>query len=249
MKRLITICLVCAVVFGLSKVSYAPPIPPDADFWQPHYYSWWYNGVDIEYWFTDKWGLPMEENPDGTTRKYKIYLPQCDKTVKIGLLKGAKDISYTGTIWDLGGGFCNVGGESTGLNLVGGLWETDLKGAAENIMVANCTKEIHWPSGFACSNLDAVYWGVDIATYFATGLPEFDPMQEFHVVNGTCADLPGYVFGTSPVYLDPAMGLVTDNPLLDAIVCTHLEEGMCPEPATVALLGLGALSLIRKKRA
>lgn len=106
--------------------------------------------------------------------------------------------------------------------------------------------EIYWPSGFSAKNLD-IYYAVDVATYYRTPHPDYRAGQEFHIVNGGCDELPGFLFGTSEIVIDPLLGLTTQAPLADAVLTTLTEEGVCSEPAGLQSLG-GGIALVALAR-
>jgi len=76
-------------------------------------------------------------------------------------------------------------------------------------------------------------------------------LDTYNIVNGTCADLPGFLVGTTPIVFDPYAG-PTECPFsttpLTGVVNRGGEITFTPEPATLSLLAVGALALVRRRR-
>lgn len=210
--------------------------------WQVHYYGiHWWSGVDIKYWWTDTWGMPLETDGDGKAILHDLHLDRCEwKNVPAPF--GAEDQRFQGAYF-VTEKRCD--GKTAALRHDGNRWVSDMSGFLAN------TGSITWPSGFASPDMD-VYWAVDIAAYHQAGGTQYQPGQEFSIVNGICPSLPGFKFGTSPFYLDAALGLVTDGQMLTATVTTEAEEGICPEPGSLLALGSGLAAMagmaVRRRR-
>lgn len=212
--------------------------------WQVHYYGiHWLSGVTIQYHWTDKDGLPLGTDDPTKPVWIEADLPRCT-WFNIIPPAGAEDVKWKGAIF-VESKKCEA--KTAALKEGNPQWITDISGFYDDLK-SNGVYEFYWPSGFANADMD-VYSGVDLVEYYNSGGISYDPDQGFHVVSGACSELPGFVFGTSSVYLDPVLGLVTDNPIADTYVYTQMEEGICPEPAALSLAVFGgALALLKRKR-
>ena len=201
-----------------------------ADVWKPHYTKLFSLGETMNYWWTKADGTPLELDGDGNTVKHSASLLPCIPQ-SIAVPYGAKDVDWDGWWLFLTGRKICAGKADALEEGADGTFGSDLQAFYDSTGV----QEIHWPSGFGNGDID-VYWGVDVKTYYQATGGQFQYNQEYHIVNGSCAELPGYVFGTAPVYLDPYLGLETSNPIADAYVTSFAEEGLAPEPSSAVLL-------------
>jgi hypothetical protein len=223
-------------------------IPPGTGNWQPSY-SGWDGDLTLTYWWTDQFGNVLT-NAAGIVDggPFTITLPSNDNPVKVPIppVPGIGDIRWKSPWYQNNpnvGGFCTTDADSTALSQAGGQWVSDIQGLA-----ASQGGELTWQSGFVDVNLNAtLYYDVDLTAYYAAGAPLYpdDGSMNFSIVDGTCPQLPGYLFGTSPVNLDPLDGLVTDDPFTGDVTSV-MTEGLCPEPMSLALLAFGALGLMMR---
>jgi hypothetical protein len=100
-------------------------------------------------------------------------------------------------------------------------------------------------------NID-LFIGIDLAKYHTSGGSTYAFGDTFSFVNGTNDLLPGFVVGTSAIYLDGIVGWKTDNPFTGSATVIA-EGGVCPEPssfvlALTILFPIGITSLIRNSR-
>jgi hypothetical protein len=93
-----------------------------------------------------------------------------------------------------------------------------------------------------------LYAGIDLTQWLSFGAV-FPSGHAFSFENGVCSELPGYMVGTSPVMLDPAVGFVTASPYTGTAVKWGDIDGGTPEPGTIllALFGVTAASAGRRR--
>ena len=209
----------------------------DQIMWQPHYYGWSPVGVPIVYTWTDKDGRDLGP-------WHAVLLPKCF-TVNIPLPPGAEDVRWRGPLpGEDGDRWCN--GKSTALRQESGQYYSDFSGFYSELQ-GDGVHDFYWPSGFRNALIDEIHFGVDIREYYRSHPLPHAPGQTFTIVNGRCDALPGFLFGTSEVYLDTTLGLYTENPIASATLATEAEEGICPEPASVTLLVVSAFIMKRRR--
>ena len=95
-----------------------------------------------------------------------------------------------------------------------------------------------------------IYYGIDLAAYYAAGGSTYNLWDTVSFTDGVNASLPGFIVGTSEIYWDETVGWATDN-LFSGDLTVAGEGGTCvPEPSTVVLycFGLMGLSIISRKK-
>lgn len=104
--------------------------------------------------------------------------------------------------------------------------------------------------------VDMLAWQAGNGTYTITGDPE--PIRYYQFTNGICSELPGVFLSTEPLTWNPSAPetdpyhgyssadwyTTTSN---EVYVCHEFAVAV-PEPTTMALLGLGGLTMIRRRR-
>ena len=88
-----------------------------------------------------------------------------------------------------------------------------------------------------------LFVGIDLTQYLANPI-NFNFGDIFSFVNGVNPSLPGYLVGTSEIFVDTNLGLTTLNPYTGAAPLTQGRDGsaIVPEPtSTLSLLALGTL--------
>ena len=235
MKKLITICLVCVCVFGLSKVSYADPQQTThADF----------DGT-VTYWETfmgARVGEPSSwevKECQTITRGFVWFGWGYDGLYQYipDILKG--EITKQVATYDASAsGTGNMG--SMGKVLA----DNGYTEATGNYLMfpAFGAQDMNSPSALNLfTAIDLGVWAENHGTYIWKG--------DYAFTNGTNALLPGIKVATAEWSWNTSSGWVVDSEYLFTGTATvHTEQGyMVPEPATLCLLGLGTLSLIRRK--
>jgi hypothetical protein len=209
--------------------------------WQPSYSGFW-STITITYYWTNEDLRPIKD-ANGKNIGGSVVLKNDDKAAKIPVPANAYDVAWqAGWSCPNTGNFCATNADSMALSQVGGVWVSD--GTAG--LAASQGGDLEWQSGFLDLNLNAtLYYDVDLTAYYAGGAPLYpdDASMIFQIVNGTSPELPGYLFGTSPISLDPINGLVTANPYTGDVTSV-MQEGVCtPEPPTMSLCAILLLAL------
>lgn len=108
--------------------------------------------------------------------------------------------------------------------------------------------EVDAPTLMTLNATTELYCGIDLTAYVEGGKTAYAGGDQFQIVNGTSPLLPGYVFGTTDTYFDPAVGWKTDNPFTGTVE-VFAETGLCPEPALAPIALCGLLMLQRRRAA
>lgn len=89
-----------------------------------------------------------------------------------------------------------------------------------------------------------LYVGIDLNAYYNAGGMDYSIGQVIDFTNGVSAVAPGFLVGTSSIYINPTTGgWTTDNPYTGQADVVG-EQGVCPEPSTLTLAGLGGVGLL-----
>jgi len=274
MKKLITIPMTlaaCAVViFSMTSIAYGlpkPVLPGDI----PAACGWPKGAVirevsngpaTFDMYATDSWGNnmqpPLAEGVPGELRNDGKY--HAERTFYD--IPGAQDARNVTHLQNPVGGGGGGGGGVADLGLevlylmpdntiyIGNTFSWILEHLGPGV-------EIRLPDFYAdvsgdgvIDSADTLYSIVDIRQLF------YDPLfpvveassfgSSFAVVGGLSDSLPGYLFSTTPFDFDSTNGF-TGTPFTGDVLELTEHDPSIPEPATIALLGLGALSLIRRK--
>jgi hypothetical protein len=234
--------LVVAAAFPWTAISTA-----SAQLLQLHYDSlrWWYwsNTLrGVNYQFTED-GIPME-GENGTvdlTYCQPLHIPYpagaTDVTVDHGLSVSHSTCQARVAAFQQNGGtyaMMPAGAFRQSVN-VGDIWFPWLAAYTGDDATQTFTE------------YGALYIGIDIAAYYNAGGATWSPDQEFSIVDGLCAALPGYVFGTRGVNFDTGAGWVADG-AYTGTATAFAEVGDCPEPSSLLLLGVAAVGLLVRRR-
>ena len=88
-----------------------------------------------------------------------------------------------------------------------------------------------------------LFAAVDLVQWLSLATPA-DLVSTFSITQGTNAALPGYLFSTSPIGFDPAVGFTTSTPFTGDVSVAGLVDGTIPEPSTMMLLGIGGVGVL-----
>ena len=104
---------------------------------------------------------------------------------------------------------------------------------------------IYWP--WLCSFDSDIYYGVDLYDYHSAGGATYSVGDTFDFTDGVCTELPGYMAGSSEVYLDKdAQGWKTDDLFTGTLTYAGTDGGLCvPSPSTlVGLISMGLMGAL-----
>jgi hypothetical protein len=88
-----------------------------------------------------------------------------------------------------------------------------------------------------------LFAAVDLVQWLSLASPA-DLVSTFSITQGTNAALPGYLFSTSPIGFDAAVGFTTSTPFTGDVHVAGLVDGRIPEPSTMMLLGTGGVGVL-----
>jgi hypothetical protein len=92
-----------------------------------------------------------------------------------------------------------------------------------------------------------LYIGVDLTQWLSFPIP-FGAGDQFTFINGISDLLPGFFVATSLVGVLPGIGYAADQPFTGNATVRGAIDGQAPEPATLALLGIGAVAYLARAR-
>lgn len=211
--------------------------------WQPHYDTrnpFHPFMVTTTVTWTDKDGLKM---PNPVT----MDLPYCT-VFNIIPPDGAEDATHD-SWWTVTAGRCDSHGRVEAPRRARGAWTSDMTGFYSMIQ-QDGVKEFEFRSGFVNDAGGSIYWSVDVFAHYAgrAGSPDFAPGTQFNIVDGVCAQLPGYLFSTTEITFSPETGLAIPGAGFTGSLTSMMEEGICPTPGPWALVGLASAITVRRRR-